>query len=119
MKKFNFVFPIRILATLAILVVVWQHSHWSVALAITMISISIEGISAILQKIARSTRALRQQQESMIRQLNMGAAAVAKEMSTCHECEQHGAQGIRMGSVHNRHAPNCLMYYGKEHAKTS
>ena len=36
--------PLRLILTVALLVVVWRHSHWSVALSLTLMSIGIEGI---------------------------------------------------------------------------
>lgn len=34
--------PIRLILTVALMVVVWFHAHWSVALSLTLMSIAIE-----------------------------------------------------------------------------
>lgn len=44
---------IRIILTIALLVVVWQNAHWSVALSLTLVSIGMESCSAILSKITK------------------------------------------------------------------
>jgi len=48
----------RNLGMLAILVVVWRHSHWSVALSITLLSIA-EELRSILEELQRKWKDLR------------------------------------------------------------
>lgn len=107
---------IRLTLTIAILVVVWLNAHWSVAVALTFISVATEGISALLIKLRKAVKAVDQKHESLVRDLNEQAERMQQKMNVCRECQYHPT-GVRPGSIHNRNAPNCLMYE-KHESKT-
>lgn len=124
MKNIPAVFTvIRVVASIALLYVVWQHVHWSVALVLTLQGFAIEGIAAAIKlhsKIVRAQeRGIQAAMQSFDRQseqfsqfvgsINRQAEAVKKEMNICRECEIHGMHGIRPGSLHNKNAANCLL----------
>lgn len=44
-------FLIRTLLTIILLVLVWQNSHWSVALTLTLVTLSLEFIGFTLRKM--------------------------------------------------------------------
>ncbi len=48
-KVRHFFMLVRIALTIFVMIIVWQNSHWSVALALTFISFSIEGLAAALK----------------------------------------------------------------------
>lgn len=54
---------IRIVFTIVLLVYVWNNSHWSVGLSLTLIAVSVEVISLIVKKLIDN-------QNKMIDQLN-------------------------------------------------
>jgi len=63
---FQILQPIRIFRislTIFVLWVVWQEAHWSVALSLTLISISIESLAASINIIGRALKALKQNNE--------------------------------------------------------
>jgi len=51
---------IRWALTIFLLIIIFKNTHWSVGLAITLISFSIEGIAAALEIHANAIRAMRQ-----------------------------------------------------------
>lgn len=44
---------LRLLLTVVLLVIVWRHSHWSVALAITLLSVANESHLEVLERFKR------------------------------------------------------------------
>lgn len=56
MKLHHYFGCFRIALTIFFIVIVWHHAHWSVALAITFISFSIEGIAATLSVMGRALK---------------------------------------------------------------
>jgi hypothetical protein len=52
----------RLALTLALLFQVWTHAHWSVAVSLMLVTISIESIAISLDILARAHRALHQTQ---------------------------------------------------------
>lgn len=58
---------IRWASTLFIIIIVWNHAHWSVALAITLISFSIESLAVSLSIVAKSQMADIQLRKNMMK----------------------------------------------------
>lgn len=110
---------IRLILTAVLLVVVWLNAHWSVALAITGLSLANEGHTLMIADLINRLRVAKQlldvfdtsreRFESFVHQMNTQAAAFRAALNVCKECEEHGQHGIRPGSAHNRQADNCLM----------
>ena len=53
---------VRIASTTALLVVVWRHAHWSVALVLTLLSIGGEIDSFCLNELMASVKTLMERQ---------------------------------------------------------
>jgi hypothetical protein len=53
----NIIRNIRWALTVFLCIIIWMHSHWSVALSITLISFSIEGLSHSLQVVGLALKA--------------------------------------------------------------
>jgi len=110
---------VRLILTILLLVIVWMNSHWSVALAITGLSVANEGHTFMIVDLINRLRIAKQlldafdtsreRFDSFVDQMNTQAAAFRAALNVCKECEVHGQHGIRPGSVHNRQADNCLM----------
>lgn len=103
------------LAIITVLVfVILIRVDWSVALLCGWMAYSLSACFTALGRVQRAMKAIDLQHRELLNRLNTGAAAFAKEMRTCHECEIHGKEGIRPGSLHNRTADNCLMNYERK-----
>ena len=68
-QKMWIVRSIRYALTIFMLVVVWNHAHWSVAGSLTLMTISIESLTASLNMISKMLKARRQSEAAFLEEL--------------------------------------------------
>lgn len=110
----NKVLPhINLAIVLFLIVMAWIKVHWSVALLLGYMAVSLAMFAHALKRMEGDIKVLARELNRIINQKPIFQTSVEvvpaqPSVPVCQECLAHPT-GIRIGSAHMRNASNCLM----------